>query len=103
MGREWDIVDSWEVGKNRSVWVLDGLAGLSQVVVAEVVVGMFVGIRGFWECQGVGCLGFVTWGEQVRWIRGVSGRVLPGLAGALWEYMTGAVGIMGNTVITASN
>ena len=33
VGREWDIVDNWEVGKSRSVWVLDGLAGLSQVVV----------------------------------------------------------------------
>ena len=28
VGRERDIVDNWEVGKSRSVWVLDGLAGL---------------------------------------------------------------------------
>ena len=33
LGRERDIVDNWEVGKNRSVWPLGGLSGLSQAVV----------------------------------------------------------------------
>ena len=33
VGRERDIVDTWEVGKSRSVWPLGGLSGLSQAVV----------------------------------------------------------------------
>ena len=59
--------------------------------------------------RGGGVGEFVTWGEQVRVIRGGGSAQGSGWVGvwvsvsALCEYMTCAVGIMGNAVITASN
>ena len=61
VGRERDIVGTWEVGKNSSVLALVGLSGFAQVAVAEVVVGIVGWIRGFEECQWVGVSGDRTW------------------------------------------
>ena len=58
-------------------------------------------IRGFEECQGVGRVGWLPGASSSRGIRGGGSAQGSGWVSALLEYMTGAVGIMGNAVITA--